>query len=518
MRKTHVICTVLLSLLVTGTLCPSALAAAYEPTWESLCSREMPEWLQDAKFGIYTHWGVYSVPAFETEWYPKRMYDEKSSVHRHHVATYGDPKEFGYRQFVPLFKAVNYDPAEWAELMKATGAKYAGMAVVHHDGFLLWDSDINRWNAKNMGPKRDCYGDYVQALRAKGLKTIATFHHIRTYNWYLPAAGGFGGRIDAEKAQAIRQKGWDLTDPRYGDLYWNTLAGGEYEDFLSEWQAKVREVIDKYQPDLLWFDGGLFRDEPASEQVALKLLAYYHNRAAQWGKPVEVLNKLPTNGIFNFPRDYGVLTFEEGRDRLAWVDRPWIDDMKISYKGWCYVQGQTYKTANEVIDGLIDRVARGGGLLFNFSPKADGSVPPEQKKVMLEMGIWLKTNGEAIYATRPWKVVGEGDETKLRARSWKFINCDGSDIRFTRSKDAKTLYAIVLGYPKNGKLRIWTLSNQTKIATGGIESVTLIDGDKLVKWRRDGMGLYLQMPDGVGQDDLAYAFRIDVNGKLDMSK
>ena len=492
--------------------------AAFEPSWESLSSHEVPEWLLDAKLGIYTHWGVYSVPAYQTEWYPKHMYNEKSSVHKHHVETYGDPKEFGYRKFVPMFKAQNYDPAEWARLMKATGARYAGMAVVHHDGFLLWDSDVNRWNAKNMGPKRDCYGEYVKALRAEGLKTIATFHHIRTFNWYLPAAGGFGGRIDPEKAQAIRDKGWDLTDPQYSDLYWNVLAGGKYEDFLSQWQAKVREVIDKYQPDLLWFDGGLFRDEPTSEHIAQGLLAYYHNRAARWGKPVEVLNKLPTRGVFNFPRDYGVLTFEEGRDRLAWVDRPWIDDMKISYRGWCHIEGQEYKTANEVIDGLIDRVARGGGLLFNFSPKADGSVPAEQKETMLEMGRWLKANGEAIYATRPWKVVGEGDETKLRARSWKFIDCDGSDIRFTRSKDGNTLYALVLGYPKNGKLRISTLSNQTKIARGGIESVTLIDGNRPVEWRRDGIGLHLEMPDGVDQDELAYALRIEVEGKLDMGK
>ena len=490
----------------------------FEPTWESLCRHEVPEWLLDAKFGIYTHWGVYSVPAYQTEWYPKRMYDERSDVHKHHVETYGDPKQFGYRKFVPLFKAEKYDPTEWARLMKATGAKYAGMAVVHHDGFLLWDSEVNRWNAGNMGPKRDCYGDYVKALRAEGLKTIATFHHIRTFNWYLPAVGGFGGRIDPQKAEAIRGKGWDLTDPHYKDLYWNVLAGCKYEDFLSEWQAKVREVIDKYEPDVLWFDGGLFRDEPASEKIALNLLAYYHNRALRWGKPVEVLNKLPTRGIFNFPRDYGVLTFEEGRDRLARVDRPWIDDMKISYKGWCYVQGQTYKTANEVIDGLIDRVARGGGLLFNFSPRADGSVPAEQKKTMLEMGRWLQTNGEAIYATRPWKIVGEGDETKLRGRQWKFINCDASDVRFTRSKDGSTLYAIALGYPKGGKLRISTLSNQTKIADGGIKSVTLIDGKRPVQWRRDGIGLFLKMPDGVDEDGLAYTFRIEVNGRLDLGR
>ena len=168
----------------------------FEPTWESLTDREPAEWLLDAKFGIYTHWGVYSVPAHATEWYPKLMYEvgDRRGVAKHHAETWGDPKEFNYHEFVERFQAEKWDPASWAKLMKATGAKYAGMAVVHHDGFLLWASEVNRWNAGEMGPKRDCFGEYCKALRAEGLKTIATFHHIRTFNWYLPSVGGLGAR------------------------------------------------------------------------------------------------------------------------------------------------------------------------------------------------------------------------------------------------------------------------------------------------------------------------------------
>jgi len=331
-------------LLLWLTVLTAVLIQPAEATWESL-KHEPAEWLLDAKFGIYTHWGVYSVPAFQTEWYAKRMYEAGSGVNKHHIKTYGDPKQFGYHKFVPLFKAEKWDPTEWAQLMKATGAKYAGMAVVHHDGFLLWDSDVSRWNAKNMGPKRDCYGEYVKALRNEGLKTIATFHHIRTFNWYLPGVGGMGGAIGPELAEKIKAGGWDLTNPEYADLYWNEPAGCKYEDFLTEWQAKVREVVDKYRPDVLWFDGGSFR-QGDSEQIVLNLLAYYHNRADGWGKSVEVLNKLPVTGQFNFPAEYGILTFEEGRDRLGRVERPWIDDMKISNKAWCYVEGQKYKSAN----------------------------------------------------------------------------------------------------------------------------------------------------------------------------
>lgn len=514
MKRTSV-CVFTVSLIAVVCSAQGTIAARpVRATWESL-QHEPAEWLLDAKFGIYTHWGVYSVPAFETEWYAKRMYDEGSRVNKHHVQTYGDPKQFGYRKIVPLFKAEKWDPAEWARLMKATGARYAGMAVVHHDGFLLWDSAMNRWNAKNMGPKCDCYGEYVKALRAEGLKTIATFHHIRTFNWYLPGVGGLGGAIKPQLAEQIKAKGWDLTDPAYGDLYWNELAGRKYEDFLAEWQAKVREVIDKYQPDVLWFDGGSFR-QGDSEQIVLNLLAYYHNRAAGWGKSVEVLNKLPGIGQFNFPPEYGILTFEEGRDRLGRVERPWIDDMKISDRGWCYIEGQQYKSANEIIDGLADRVARGGGLLLNFSPKADGTVPDEQKASMLAVGRWLQANGEAIFATRPWKVVGEGDETKLRTRQWKFDACGASDIRFTRSKDGRFLYAIVLGYPKAGRLSIRTLSEQTIIADGGINRITLLGRDEPLTWSRDGIALNVELPVGIDKDQPAYALKIEPAGKLSL--
>ena len=490
----------------------AVLIRPVEATWESL-RHEPAEWLLDAKFGIYTHWGVYSVPAFQTEWYAKRMYEAGSKVNEHHTEKYGDPKQFGYRKFVPMFKAEKWEPAEWAQLMKATGAKYSGMAVVHHDGFLLWDSDVSRWNAKNMGPKRDCYGEYVKALRAEGLKTIATFHHIRTFNWYLPGVGGMGGAIGPDLAEKIKSGGWDLTNPEYGDLYWNEPAGCRYEDFLAEWQAKVREVIDKYRPDVLWFDGGSFR-EGDSEQIVLNLLAYYQNRAAGWGKSVEVLNKLPVTGRFNFPAEYGILTFEQGRDRLGRVERPWIDDMKISNRAWCYVEGQKYKSANEIIDGLADRVARGGGLLLNFSPRADGTVPKEQKASMLAVGRWLKANGEAIFATRPWKVAGEGDETKLRARGWKFGDCDASDVRFTRSKDGRFLYAIVLGYPKAGQVRIRTLGEQTVISKGGIRRVTLLRGNRPLTWKRDAVALQVELPECIDQNQLAYALKIEPAGKL----
>lgn len=455
----------------------------------------MPEWLLDAKFGIYAHWSAYAVPAFLTEHYPKRMYEPGTKFFENQVKHWGHPSEFGYKDFIPLFKAERYDPDEWAEFIEASGARYAGLAVVHHDGFLLWDSAVSRWNAKQMGPKRDLYGELVAALRRRGLKTIATEHHIRTFNWYLPGTGAFGDGDIARAAEIVREQNYDLGDPAYADLYWNSLTS-TYEEFMRVWRAKLVEVIDKYRPDVLWFDGGDFQGNE-SEKTVLDVLAHYHNQAAERGQEVEVLNKLPGNMKFNFPERYGILTFEEGRDRPAQVARPWIDDMKISDIGWGYVAGQKYKTGGEIVAGLIDRVARGGGLLLNLSPMADGTIPAGQKNALLEVGAWLKVNGEAIYNTRPWTIHAEGDEAKLRAPGehpkWTFTNVGTSDVRFTQPKNGGAIYAISLAWPKDAQsILIKSINEQT--LPGSISSVTLLGHEGDLKFRRGADGLHVDLP------------------------
>jgi len=480
----------------------------YEATWESLTDRKPAPWLLDAKFGIYAHWGLYSVPAYRSEWYGKRMYDKNNSVYKHHVKTYGDPSKFGNKDFVPMFKAEKFDPNKWADLIAASGAKFAGIAVVHHDGFLLWDSKVNRWNAGNMGPKRDLYGELVRSLRRKpGMKVIATFHHIRTFNWYLPN--------DSQARDEARKAGWDIFDPNYADLYWNQYTG-QYEDFISEWKAEVKEVIDKYQPDVLWFDGGRFQ-EADSEHHVLELLSYYLNCAEQWHSKVEVLNKLPTSRKFNFPRDFGVLTFENGRDRPAVVDRPWIDDLPISTDSWGYVQGQIYRPVKEILHGLIDRVSRGGGLLLSLCPKADGTINAEQQQILLSMGQWLKQNGQAIYGTRAWKVYAEGPVDKLqyerRGHSrWTFKNCSAEDIRFTCREN--TLYAITLGRPNGNKLTIKTLGTGTRLSSEGIDGISLLGSNEKIRWSRTTKALVIELPTKL-PNDVALAFAIRVKGVLE---
>jgi len=269
---------------------------------------------------------------------------------------------------------------------------------------------------------------------------------------------------------------------------------------------------------VLWFDGGKFQ-ESGSQDIVLSLLSDYYNQAARRGQEVDVLNKLPTSMKFNFPRDFGVLTFEEGRDRPAKVGRPWIDDMKISTASWGYIEGQTYKSANVIVDGLIDRVSRGGGLVLSLCPKADGTIPKPQRDVLLGVGKWLEQNGEAIYATRPWKIHAEGPDKKLRPKrgkhvKWVFDRCDASDIRFTAK--GETLYAIALGWPEGGKLTIRTLGKGTRVSSGGIRGVSLLGCPRKITWRRTAAGLAIDLP-ARKPNDIACAFRIDVEGKLDGS-
>ena len=480
----------------------------YEATWESLKQHEVPEWLLDAKFGIYAHWGLYSVPAYKSEWYGRLMYDLNSDVHKHHVETYGDPSEFGNKDFAPLFKAEHYNPEEWADIIAGSGARFAGFAVVHHDGFCLWDSEFTRWNSMDMGPHRDLYGELITALRKKAhMKTIATFHHIRTFNWYLPYKVRFFTPIDESIRQQYLSKDWDIFDPEYADLYWNQETGKE-EEFIQEWNNKVREVIDKYQPDVIWFDGGQFQDS-INEKIVLELLSFYYNKEAKWDKQVEILNKLPVSMRFNFPEDIGMKTYEEGRDRGASVDGEWIDDMKISISSWGYVEGQSYKDPDVIIDGLIDRVSRGGGLVLSLCPKADGTIGQEQKDILAEIGTWLKINGEAIYGTRKWKIQSEGDVDKLITKTehprWEFDACNAEDIRFTM-KDNK-LYAMVLGVPDDEKIMIQSLGIGTDISTKKIRSISLLGSDEKIMWERNENGLEIKTP-SVIPSEYALAFRI----------
>ncbi len=487
----------------------------YEPEWESLSRTPIPEWMKDAKFGLYTHWSVFSVPAHGGPDYIKNLYggpgEDVKGTYSYHTNKYGTLDKFGYKDFVPLFTAEKFNGEEWAGVMHESGARFAGTLCVHHDGFLLWDSKVNRWNAGNMGPRRDVYGELVNALRRyDDMKVVATFHHGRTFGY----AAGFMPKEGKLPVRTGENKNWDIWNPEYNDFYWNAALGAKPEEFAAQWVAKVKEVVDKYSPDCLWFDGlstATRGGHPTEEQVR-QVLAYYLNRSAERSREVVVCNKLA--GGFNFPESFGLPCYENGRDMPVDVGPWFLIDRAIAYP-WSYVNGKRYKDgADYHIRSLVDLVSRGGIFLLSLTPKGDGSIPPEEVAILKNMGRWLKVNGEAIYATRPWKVYAEGPTVSRsvksrnsgkRAEQWDWRqDYTAEDIRFTASKDGKILYAIALNWPDNGRLLVRSL------AAGRLQPgrVGLLGHDAPLEWRQTAEGLEVFLPK-TPPCDHAYALRIE---------
>jgi len=401
----------------------------FKADWKDLERHEAaPEWFRDAKFGIYWHWGVYSVPAYGNEWYPKWMHTKEGrrSYYRHHVETYGEPDTFGYHDFVPMFKAEKFDADEWADLLKKAGARYAGPVCEHHDGFAMWASALTPWNAGAKGPKRDITGELEKAIRARGMRFVTTFHHERTRTWYP------------------RVEGWPTTstDPELRMLYANVSEDLFNRIFL----AKLGEAIDKYRPDLIWFDGQMSQIQ---DPTHLRFLAYYFNNARQWGRDVVVTTKK-----HQYPPSISVEDFEKGRaNRLT--DYCWLTDDTISMGSWCYTRDLEIKSTSRVLHDFLDIVSKNGCLLLNISPKADGTIPEVQRKVLLGMGEWLKVNGEAVYDTRPWLAFGEGPTRLTKHGGFVgHLTYTSQDIRYTRSKDGAAVYAIALGWPQGNALTL----------------------------------------------------------------
>ena len=479
----------------------------YQASWESLTQHEVPQWFSDSKFGLYAHWGIYSVPGFGNEWYGKWMNDPSHEIYRQHCQRFGSPADYGYTRFIDGFSAEHYDPQEWADLFANSGTRYAGFSLAHHDGFGLWDSDVYRWNVGKMGPKRDLYGELATALRQRDLRLVAPFHIIRGFNWFLAGWNQWDQTFDKAAIERGLAEGWELFDPDLADFYW-VQQTSQFEDFFQQWQLKVREVIDKYQPDMMWFDGGKFRED-GYEDTALEILAHYLNQARGWGKEVLVLNKLPVSMQYNFHPDFGVINFEKGRDRPPVYERPWNDDMRIGDQSWGWVENQQYASGHTLLSKLIDCSARGGTMMLSLSPKPDGTIPDGQRQPLLQMGEWLRWNGQAIYNTVPWTTHAEGDEDKLIVerrghKFWEYDNCNGDDRRYTQSKDGKTVYAMALGIPERS---VTFAALDESVA---VEHVSLLESDQPVQWAQSAGGLTIDAS-GVGfKTDLAAAWRVEL--------
>jgi len=467
----------------------------FRPDWGSLDAYEIPEWYRDAKFGIFIHWGVYSVPAFGSEWYARRMYIPGSSEYEHQLSTYGPPTRFGYKDFVPLFKAEHFDPQGWARLFKAAGAKYVVPVFEHHDGFAMYDSELSDWTAVKMGPHRDLAGELAMAVRSEGLHFGSSSHRIE-HDWFMDV----GRTIDS-----------DVDDPRYAEFYgpahphlwqhgrplledWTYLSS----QFADDWLARDAEIVEKYHPDLMYFDYWI--GQPAVRPYLARFAAYYYNESLKRGSV----------GIINYKgsamRDHSaVLDLERGQ--LAEIRSPaWQTDTSVSNKSWGYIKDDTFKTPGFIVHELIDVVSKNGNLLLNIGPRADGTIPEEVQQILLDVGSWLKINGEAIYGTRPCSAYGEGPtriiEGALHDTDTQLFTAE--DFRFTCK--GNILYAIEMGWPSAGEAVVHSLDAVIQHGQK-IESITLLGSERGILFRQSSGSLVLQVPvQATGK--YAYVFRI----------
>lgn len=440
------------------------------------------------------------MPAWENEWYPRLMYSindggRGSKFYDYHKETWGDVSEFGYKNFIPLFTAEKFDAGQWADLFKKSGAQFAGPVAQHHDGFAMWDSDLTEWDAMDMGPKRDVLGELAKAMRARDMRFVTSFHHAYHWKYYEPSYG-------------IENS--DTKDPVYAGI--NKIyppvhepGAPESKEYLENWLARIVEVIDKYQPDYLWYDFGW--QQPGFETFKKEFLAYYYNEAMKWGKEVVVTYKGK-----HLPEGVAILDLERGQlDTLS--SRVWITDTSVGLKSWSYIDAPDYKTINTLVDNLIDRVSKNGNLLLNIGPHPDGSIPEEQKELLLGIGAWLDVNGEAIYGTRPWVKFGEVSTEMtfghMTERKNKGLAYSAEDIRFTTRENY--LYAIALDWPAEGEIHVKSLGNDVEISTRGIKSVSLVGSDAKLGWTRDGEGLHVMLPHEKPCNH-AYVLKIELKG------
>jgi len=459
-----------------------------------------PEWFQDAKFGIYFHWGVFSVPAFGNEWYPRNMYNKagNSWEYQHHLATFGDPfgdwqyhnfilgkndKAGVFRQFKPVLKSAGgkFDPDEWADLFAQAGARFSGPVAEHHDGFSMWKSTANEWNSVDKGPKLDLAGLFAKAIRAKGMKFVMTTHHAWNFNGY-----------------------WAYPPVTQTDASLKKLYGQLPKDQENQlWYDKLKEIIDQYQPDLIWHDLYL---NPIPEALRLKFLAYYYNKAIEWNKDVIVASK---DGF----RTGEMHDYERGGPADI-VTSYWLSDDAISSSSWCYTDGLKYYTAAQMLHRLIDLASKNGNLMLNISPMADGSIPQGQKDVLLAMGDWLRKFGSSIYGTRYWAIYGEGP-TKMGGGAFTApVAGTGNDIRYTRAKDTSAVYAIFLGWPGNGKTMVLTGLNSARLKVNSQTRVQLMGAtpgtDVNLSYTQDATGMNITFPATQPYTALAYPVRIQL--------
>jgi len=479
-----------------------ATKAAFEPTDKSLQQYKYPDWFRDAKFGIWAHWGPQAVPR-QGDWYARNMYIQEgekweTGAYEDHLKKYGHPSIAGYKDIIPMWKAEKWNPEELMKLYKKVGAKYFVSMGTHHDNFFLWNSQIHRWNSVNMGPKKDVVGLWQQAAKKEGLRFGVSEHLAASYTWFQKAHS-------ADKTGDKAGIPYDGNDPQYADLYHEKAAEGDNQWLTTnlvwqkQWLGCINELIDMYHPDLLYSDSKLPFDS-----IGRTMIAHYYNQdiAKNKGKLEAVYNcKEPSAGRFAQDVERGVL------DSIS--EFPWQTDTSIG--DWYYRTGQKYKTADEVIQMLIDIVSKNGNLLINVVQTPEGDLEPDVLNILDGIGNWIKVNGNAIYGSRPWKIYGEGPSTMGKQEKGQFGGVKDTrayqptDIRFT-TKDG-VLYVFCMNTPVDN-VQIQSLGKLSKYSNKEIASVSMLGSKEKIQWKQGDSSLAITKP-AVLPDFKVVTFAID---------
>jgi len=486
---------------------PPMAEGPFKPDWNSLTNYQCPEWFRDAKFGIWAHWGPQCEPE-HGDWYAHNMYIPGQSDWKTHRVEYGHQSTNGFKDVIHQWQAANFDPDKLLAFYKENGAKYFMALANHHDNLDLFDSKYQPWNSVAVGPHKDLVGGWAKAARKNGLRFAVSVHAGRAWSWYEPAQGAdtngplAGVPYDGKLAKADgKGQWWDGLDPQ--ELYAQNHPRGAKMDaaYCLKFFQRTKQLWDDYRPDMIYFDDSVMPLRQGGEEYGLNLYAHFYNSSLQWhGQNEAVVN---AKGLSPMQRKALVYDIERGKASEI-MPQPWQTDTCIG--SWHYdqaiLQRHGYKSAASVIRMLVDIVSKNGNLMLNVPLQRDGQPDSDEIEVVKGIGAWLKVNGEAIYATRPWKSHGEGPSTTSGIETNRFGGVKdvaskpytAEDIRFTQSKDGQALYAVVLEIPADGKVTVRSLSTGSPNWSGDVGSVSLLGGGKL-KFTRDETGLHVTLPE-----------------------